>query len=67
MEIKIKTLGGGKIVISNEDLNNLNYVDLSVYDIDELAYIDTFTAPINELESAVKAFINLKEKYENME
>lgn len=66
MEIKIKTLEGGKIVISNEDLNNFNYVDLVFYD-DKLAYTDAVSIPIDELESAVKAFINLKEKYENIE
>jgi len=67
MEIKIKTLEGGKIVISNEDLNNFNYVDLSVYDIDELAYIDTFTIPIDELSSAILSFNNLRDEQNKRE
>ena len=55
-----------KLIITNEELDNANFVDLELYD-DEAkdkdnprGYITEFTAPLEELKCAVDAFWALK-------
>ena len=55
-----------KLVISTEELNNLNYVDLELYNINDIntdnprGFVCDITVPIDELKAGVDAFMQLK-------
>ena len=69
MKIEIKD-DEQTLVITNEELDNANFVDLELYD-DEAkdkdnprGYITEFTAPLEELVVAVNCFWNIKKNAE---
>jgi hypothetical protein len=46
------------LILSTEDLNNLNYVDMEIWDDEK--FIKEITVPIDELKAAVDAFTQIK-------
>ena len=54
MKIEIKD-GDDKVVFSNEFIDNENFVDVITRDV-------VVTLPVNEVYSAIKAFVNLQEE-----
>ena len=57
MEIKIKTLDDSEIILTNNELNNPNYIDLI---IKEANTYHERTVPVNELYSALLSFKELQ-------
>ena len=56
-----------KLVITNEELDNPNFVDLELYDEEAQnednprGYVSECTMPLEELKHAIDAFWNIKE------
>ena len=69
MKIEIKD-EENKLVITNEDFDNDNFVDLVIYGTpdkeNDTGYITEITMPIDELISAITAFKTLKDEREEM-
>ena len=69
MKIEIKD-EENKLVITNEDFDNDNFVDLVIYGTpdkeNDTGYITEITMPIDELLSAITAFKTLKDEREEM-
>jgi hypothetical protein len=69
MKIEIKD-EENKLVITNEEFDNDNFVDLVIYGTpdkeNDTGYITEITMPIDELISAITAFKTLKDEREEM-
>lgn len=61
MEIKIKTLEDCSIILTNNELNNNNFIDLIVTN-EEKSYIQSVSVSIDELSSAILSFNNLRDE-----
>jgi hypothetical protein len=66
MEIKIKTLEDCHIILTNNELNNNNCIDL-IFVNDKGSYTEAVTVPIDELHSAILAFNNLRDEQNKRE